>query len=101
MPNPYGRSGAPMQEPSKDRLRRKIEKLEHVIYVAQSRREQAERRLKEIERILSAPDDRPAQGSDEYRDSYCSVILRAMDAAKAEGGGVRSFELAQRLGERV
>lgn len=88
-----------MQEPKKDRLRRHIEDLQHAIYVAQTRREQAERRLKEIERILGAPDDRPALDSQEYRDGYYSVIQRAMDAAAEEGGAFHSFELGKRLGE--
>jgi hypothetical protein len=43
MPNPYGRLGAPMREPKKDVLRRHIEELQRAIYVAESRREQANR----------------------------------------------------------
>jgi hypothetical protein len=76
MPNPYGRSSAPMQEPKKDVLRRHIEELQRAIYVAESRREQAEQRLKEIERILSAPDQRPAIGCNEE------------DEVEFEAGGV-------------
>jgi hypothetical protein len=47
--------------------------------------------LKEIERILSAPDQRPAIGTKEYGKAYYTVIQRAMDAAEEEGGGYYSW----------
>jgi predicted nucleic acid-binding Zn-ribbon protein len=100
MPNPYGRAGAPMRELKKDRLRRHIEDLQHAIYVAESRREQAERKLKEIERILSAPNEegRSQLGHPPLK-TYSMVIERAMDAAREEGGAIHSYEIAKRLGE--
>ena len=81
MPNPYGRSGAKMREPRKDKLRDQIEDLHHDVYVAQKGREQAERRLKEIARVLGTPDEKPDMDHGGlYPKDYWEVIGRARDA---------------------
>ncbi len=52
MPNPYGRSMAPMNEPTKDFLRARIAKLESALCRSEVRRQCAEEALKAIEDIL-------------------------------------------------
>jgi hypothetical protein len=73
-----------MQEATKDDLRRHIEKLKHALYVAESRREQAERRLKEIEGVLSSAASQNPDVNADYSGTYYAVIQRAMDAIEVK-----------------
>ncbi len=57
MPNPKGRKGAKMIEPSKSRLRDTIDDLHYAVYFAEGSRVILESKLKRIRAILDEPVD--------------------------------------------
>jgi hypothetical protein len=66
-----------MYEPTKDTLRKQIGRLEEALFVAQHAREQAERKLKEIPRLLNMPGDDPKSIT---RKMYSAIIQRGYEA---------------------
>ena len=53
MPNPHGRTAAPMQEPTKDELRDYIDRLRRALFITECRRLEAEQRLADAKAVLN------------------------------------------------
>ena len=78
MPNPHGRTGAKMLEPSKDSLRDDIDTLRAALLRSERRRIKAERRLETIESALKSPIE---IDGDEYADPWV-VLKNALSAVR-------------------
>jgi hypothetical protein len=55
MPNPYGRSGSPMQQPTKKRISAASERWENRARSAESKLELLEQKIREMVAILESP----------------------------------------------